>query len=177
MLEVVGSSIWICEQWSEEVCQFARKERGWTSHMGISSEILRKITDPEVVVTFKGNLFLNIGIQNLWALGCATSAPTACSNAAGRIGVGDSATAAAATQTGLQAGSNKTYKAMNSTYPSISGQTMSFQSDFLTADANYVWNEWTVDNGNPAQSLNRLVQSLGTKTTGTWTLTAQLTIA
>jgi hypothetical protein len=67
---------------------------------------------------------------------------------------------------------------MNATYPSLAAQTESFQSDFLTAEANYAWNEWSIRNGATGdKNLNRKVASLGTKATGTWTLTAQVTLA
>jgi hypothetical protein len=57
------------------------------------------------------------------------------------IGIGDSATAAAVGQTDLQAASNKLRKVMDATFPSRSGQVMTFKSTFATSDANYAWNE------------------------------------
>ena len=54
------------------------------------------------VMEFEGNLLLNEGIA-AWSDGGLTTYP----NAATYIGVGDSDTAAAATQTGLQAASNR----------------------------------------------------------------------
>jgi hypothetical protein len=109
------------------------------------------------------------------------------SNGNSFIGVGDSVTAEAATQTDLSAGTNHFYKAMNATYPSRASQTSSFQSDFITAEANYVWAEWTISAGATTASgggfttgttnLNRKVAALGTKATGTWTLTGQITIS
>ena len=62
------------------------------------------------------NLLLNAGITVLLNL-LGGIAATAFSNANAYIGVGDSTTAAAAAQTGLQAAANKTYKAMAGNLP------------------------------------------------------------
>jgi hypothetical protein len=100
------------------------------------------------------------------------------------IGVGDSTTAAAATQTDLSASSNKLRKAMDATYPQHTDATTSgaasivFRSTFGTSDANYAWNEWAIFNGSSGgRMLNRKVESLGTKASGSWVLTLTLTLA
>ena len=98
-------------------------------------------------------------------------------NAAATIGVGDSATAAAATQTDLQAATNKTYKAMETGYPTSTTQKATFKSSFGSADANYAWNEWVIKQSTSAICLNRKVESLGTKSTGTWTLEVDVTLS
>jgi hypothetical protein len=122
-----------------------------------------------------GNLGMNAGLQLLWDLGIAAGG-TAFSNANAHIGVGDSSTAAAATQTDLQAATNKFRKAMEATFPSRSGQTVSFKSSYATGEANFAWNEWAVFNASTAGTmLNRKVESLGTKTSGVWTLEVALT--
>ena len=161
---------------------------------GVTSAMLRKIVGPaEETETIHGNLLLNEGIQRLQDLtmiATVTSNQVAgnpWSNGNAFTGVGDSATAEAATQTDLSAATNHFYKAMNATYPSRSSQTVSFQSDFISTEANYVWNEWTISAGATTASgggfttgttnLNRKVASLGTKATGTWTLTGQITIS
>lgn len=134
---------------------------------------------PDEVLREDGNLLLNEGITALLNLLTGAS-ETAFNNANSYIGVGDSTTTAAAAQTGLSASSNKTYKAMESGFPSISGQTVSFKSIFGSSDANYVWNEWTVASGNSDSSdnLNRKVAALGTKVSGSsWTLTVSITVS
>jgi hypothetical protein len=222
---------WICEKWSEEAVDFARKKldsRGFT-HMpgplapvpvflkgarfsqvqpvrhvlvpkpvpikeGISSFVLRAIVgEAEITKEIVGNLLLNEGIQRLQDMTMIATVLTnqtstnPWSNANAFTGVGDSSTAEAATQTDLQAASNHFYKAMNATYPSRSNQTVSFQSDFITSEANYVWAEWTIAASATVASgggfttgttnLNRKVAALGTKASGTWTLTAQITFS
>lgn len=126
-----------------------------------------------------GNLLLNEGITALLNL-LTGGAATTFSNANAYIGVGDSSTAASASQTGLQAASNKTYKAMQASYPAISGQTVTFRSQFATSDANYAWNEFTVASGSSdaATNLNRAVSAQGTKASGqTWTVDVAITFS
>jgi hypothetical protein len=107
------------------------------------------------------------------------AAVTAFNNANSYIGVGDSTTAFAASQTDLQAATNKFRKAMDATYPSGAANVITFRSTFGTADANYAWQEWGVFNNATNGSgtmLSRKVESLGTKTnTQTWQFTVTLT--
>jgi len=126
-----------------------------------------------------GNLLLNEGIGELWDLACGLGTPTAFSNTNARLGVGDSNTAEAATQTDLQAATNKTYKAMETGYPSRTNQTVTWRSVFGASDANYAWNEFVVDNGATAgKTLNRKVSAQGTKASGqVWTLDLQITLS
>lgn len=127
-----------------------------------------------------GNLLLNEGIAELWDLACGLGAPTAFSNANARIGVGDSNTAESAAHTGLQASTNKLYKAMESGYPQRSGQTVTWRAVFGSTDANFAWNEFTVANGSSdaAKNLNRKVSTQGTKASGqTWTLDLAITLS
>ncbi len=98
-------------------------------------------------------------------------------NAGAQIGVGDSNTAAAATQTDLQAATNKTYKAMDSGYPTSTTQKATFKASFGAGDANYTWNEWVVKQATSSKCLNRKVDSMGTKSGGTWTLEVSITLS
>lgn len=102
---------------------------------------------------------------------------TAYSNANAYLGVGDSSTAWATTQTDLQAATNKLRKAMKATYPVTGTKKQTFQSDFLTGEANWVWNEWAIFNASTAGTmLSRKVEALGTKASGTWTLTCDFSL-
>lgn len=127
----------------------------------------------------EGNLLLNEGIADLLDLACGLGTPTAFNNANARLGVGDSAAAEAATQTDLQAATNKTYKAMSASYPARSAQTVTWRAVFASADANYAWAEFCVDNGATAlKTLNRKVSAQGTKASGqTWTLDLSITLS
>ncbi len=133
---------------------------------------------PYDVATIEGNLMLNEGINEIWTL-VAGGGGTAYSNANARCGVGDSSAAEAATQTDLQAATNKLYKAQNASFPTTGSQQIVFKCDFGSSDANFAWNEFTVDNGStPSKNLNRKVSSQGTKASGqTWTLTLTITLS
>jgi hypothetical protein len=123
-----------------------------------------------------GNLALNAGLALMLDLLIAAGG-TSFANANARLAVGDSSTAAAASQTDLQAATNKLRKAMDATFPSRSSQTLTFKSTFATGDANFAWNEWGIANSSSgATMLNRKVESMGTKSAGqTWVMTATVT--
>lgn len=134
---------------------------------------------PYGVSEFEGNLLLNEGIAEFLKLMIGDTA-TAFSNANAYLGVGDSSTAAAATQTALQASTNKLYKGMASGYPQIVDQTITFRAEFISDEANFSWNEFTAANGNSdsAKNLNRKVSAQGTKASGqTWTLDLSITFS
>ncbi len=127
--------------------------------------------------------------QTLIGNGTSTAgqALTFFNNTNAAIGVGDSTTAAAATQTDMQAATNKLRKAMDASYPSHTDGTSSgaasaaFRSTFGTSDANWAWQEWGIFNSATAgtgRMLNRKVESLGTKTSAaSWQFTATLSLA
>lgn len=131
------------------------------------------------VSEIEGNLLLNEGIQLLLDL-LIGAGGTAYNNANSYLGVGDSSTAESASQTALQASTNKTYKAMQSTYPQRSSQTVTWRAVFASGDANYAWAEFTIVNASSdtGTNLNRKVSSQGTKASGqTWTLDVTVTIS
>jgi hypothetical protein len=148
--------------------------------------------EPEFV-EINSNLLMYGGASCQWQTllgnGTATAgqALTFFNNAQAAIGVGDSTTAAAATQTDLVAATNKLRKAMDATYPQhtdgvvVGSASIVFRSTFATGDANFAWQEWGIFNSATAATgrmLNRKVESLGTKTSAsTWTLTLTLTLA
>ena len=114
-----------------------------------------------------------------YVAGLTTGTGSAFSNANSYIGVGDSTTAHAFTQTDLQAATNKLRKAMDATYPQVASNVITFRSTFGTSDANYAWQEWGVFNASSAGTMmNRKVESLGTKTSAqTWQFTVTITLA
>lgn len=145
------------------------------------------------------NTLLNAGITALWNIlsGNTSAANTGASpaganavynNAQARLGIGDSSTAASASQTDLQAATNKWFQAMDATYPSVSAQTITLRITVAGGNANFAWNEWVIDNCNGSNStsttrsggtsLNRAVSAQGTKTAGqTWVPTATVTLS
>jgi len=148
--------------------------------------VVRKFADDEAhrgdrpyeVSEAQGNIGLNEGIAELLDLACGLGSPTAYNNANARVGVGNGTAAEAATQTALQ-GASTAFKAMDTSYPSRSSQTVSFRGTFGGSEANFAWEEFTVDNGaTPNKNLVRKVSAQGTKTSGqTWELTIQVTMS
>ena len=140
--------------------------------------------DPYEVLEREGNLLTYGGASILWEA-LIGAAVTAFSNANAYIGVGDSTTAAAATQTDLQAATNKLRKGMDATYPqhtdgtgASSNAQITFKSTFGAAEANFGWKEWGIFNASSAgRMLNRKQEDLGTKASGTWTMTVTLTLS
>ena len=112
--------------------------------------------------------------------GTADQALTTFNNANAALGVGDSSTAFAATQTDLQAASNKLRKGMESTYPQRSGNVLTFRASFADGEAEFAWNEVGVFNSPDAATgtmLSRSVSSLGTKgADSVWEITHTLTL-
>jgi hypothetical protein len=134
---------------------------------------------PYEVIEGEGNCLLNTGINEMWDLitGEVSGSGHIFDNAAAQIGVGDSSTAADPSQTDLQAATNKTYKGMEDGYPTSTSQKATFKSSFGDSEANYAWNEWVVKQATSAKCLNRKVESLGTKSSGTWTLEVSITLS
>ena len=143
------------------------------------------------VIEGEGNLLMYGGASCIWEAlignGTATAGNplTYFNNANANIGVGDSTTAEAATQTDLQAATNKQRKPVDATYPqhtdgTVSGDaTITFKATFGTSDANFHWEEWGIFNAaSGGRMLNRKVTDLGTKTSAaSWAFTVTLSLA
>lgn len=141
-------------------------------------DVAREMVQPYEVVEGDFNALVDSGIINLLNAMIGVGI-TAFNNANARLGVGDSSTGFNTTHTDLQAASNKLRKAMNATYPLGTGtKTITFQADFLTGEANWVWAEWGIFNAasGATSMLSRKVEALGTKASGTWTLTVTFTL-
>ena len=163
--------IWRIKRWASEADRLAGK-------VYLPDEA-RRLFGIDQETEFEGNCLLNEGINQLFTIICSGSG-TGWTNAAARLGVGDSNTAADPTDTGLKAASNKLWKAMDASYPTYgTAQKATFRSTFGSGDANYAWNEFTVVNAadDGGQNLNRKVSAQGTKTSGqTWELTLEISL-
>lgn len=133
------------------------------------------------------NLILDAGWQLLMN-GLAGSSITKFSATVGRIGGGITNTAAAYTQTDLQAATgaaNRQWELVSSTPTVGSTHTagLVFAATFPTTDGNFAWAEFGVDQGTAggtgasvATMLSRGVSSPGTKTSAqTWNATVTIT--
>lgn len=136
------------------------------------------------VIEVEGNLLLTGGASALWERLIGTGV-TAFDATNAFLGVGNSSTAEATTQTTLQGGASTLLKGMDATYPQHSDSTsvvgaksIVYKATFGSSDANFAWNEWGIFNAaSGGRMLNRKVESLGTKATGTWVLTVTLSLA
>jgi hypothetical protein len=168
-MERKESARWLCRFRLSKYRQDIRPYRGRESEF-------HRLFKPYEVIKGEGNCLLNTGIDEMWDLMVGDSA-NHFNSAGAQIGVGDSSTAASPSQTDLQAATNKTYKGMESGYPTTGSQHAIFKSSFGDSEANYTWNEWVVKQATSGKCLNRKVESLGTKTSGTWTLEVTITLS
>lgn len=152
---------------------------------------------PDEVISYRGNLLMYGGVSCLWEslIGNATTTSgqnlTYFNNSNAAIGVGDATTSPVASQTDLQASTNKTRVGMVASYPQhtdgvVAGSaSITFQASFPATGgtaANYTWNEVAIFNSTSAgtgRMLNRLAPSggFGSKSGGTWSMTVSVTIS
>lgn len=191
-LDALDRQYWRCHT---KIEKFEGDIEWFTSESGLSVPVQDgRIVTPYDVDEREGNVLTIGGASIQWQTLIGNGTTTAdqeltyYSNARAAIGVGDSTTAAADTQTALQAATNRLYKAMDATYPqhtdsdsTAGAKSIVFRSTFATTDANFAWQEWGIFNSlthNTGRMLNRKVESLGTKTSAaTWVLTITLSLA
>lgn len=174
--ETIGwKTKWRLDKWSDPDQKIERLSKRGISTDGISLLYPSRLLDTQ---RFSGNVALNEGLQQIIDIIGGISSPTLWNNANARVGVGNSNTAANATQTGLLGGSTA-FVAMDGGYPQRSGQVASWRGTFGSGIAEFAWEEFTVDNGAVGNiNLNRYVTSKGTKGSGeTWVLTVQITFS
>ncbi len=126
----------------------------------------------------EGNIFLWEGINFIWRAVTGQSNLTYF-GANSCIGVGDGTAQEDPSQTGLL-GTNKTYKRVDSGYPTISETRITFRATFGPNEGVHAWTEWSVANGcnDDAVNINRKVANLGVKgSRSTWILEVTLSIS
>jgi hypothetical protein len=150
-----------------------------------------------------GNLLLDGGVTDIWKLVAGETNQGGSTehydNDHSYIGVGDSTTVASASQTGLQALTNIWYKKMDTSYPTVATNKITFKSTFTgtggggDAEAAFAWEEWSIARGviTPSEplddttiiaseiykNLNRKVESMGTKSSAaTWVITVEISL-
>jgi hypothetical protein len=174
--EKIGwSATWRIDKFHDAADEVARTLQSGAALRSAASDFADALIGSE---TFHSNLALNEGLGELIDLICGLGSPTKWDNTHAYLGVGDSNTISEATQTGLQASINKTYKPMDTGYPQRTNQTVEWRATFGSQDANYTWEEYTVANAadDSGKNLNRKVAGKGTKVAGeTWTLSLQIT--
>lgn len=124
-------------------------------------------------VTTFSNGPLNAGITLLWQLLSGASS-VHFDNTNSRIQIGTSNTAYSAAQTGVQ--TLLATLVMDTGYPIVSAQSITWRATASTATANGSWQEAAVTNGTTA--LNRAVSNQGTKTSSDiWVPSLTITLA
>lgn len=175
-----------------DVDVFVEKRRAAPGPRGFCKKRLRVTNhrvhegaSPFEVVTGEHNLLLNAGITRLLNLLSAQGGTQAYDATHSRIGVGDDATAAVASQTDLQAAAGSTHRQFKlvSSGPTVSGQTTTWVATFASGEAQFHWQEFGLDVGTAdsttvvAPMLNRKVADNGTKAAAVWVFTMTLTIS
>jgi len=155
------------------------------------------------VKIFDGNMLLDVGVTDLWNLVIGANNQSSTienyDNDHSYLGVGDSTTAALKAHTGLLATTNVWYKKMDTSYPAVNGNKVTFKATFTgtgsggSAEAAFAWEEWTVARGvitpsgtlddtatiatNIHKNLNRKVEAMGTKAgAATWVITVEISL-
>lgn len=153
---------------------------------------------PDETIVVVGNQLTDAGRNRICNLIIGTASTPAFNASQSIVGVGSSTTAFAGSQTAMGGDGSTTtayYQGTDSgATPTQTGGTgtISASATFQTGNANFHWNEWgwiigtgTITPGGTLASvatspllLNRKVQDLGTKASGTiWTLAATITIS
>jgi hypothetical protein len=188
-----GTTHWRVERWDEEQTAWAQRQMdalgvmppGWQP---TGDDFIMLGVAPYKVSDVVGNLITNAGWTRLMNLLTNQGATQALTATATRIGVGNSSTAEAYTDTDLiaAAGAGNRYFQPVSGAGSLGTRTLAFSATFGTADGNFAWNEFGIDVGTPTVTGGTTVGALlfnrkagiaqGTKASGqTWTATATLT--
>lgn len=157
--------------------------------------VLKERFTPYETVHSDGNLLTRLGRKRLIDRFVETASNVGIKTTTGRIGTGNSATAAVDTDTdlGAAAGSSNRQFQMLDSAPSVGSGASSgvgtFVATFGTGVGNYAWQEWGIDGGTAAGTtvtsdtnttpglINHKITSLGTKTSAaSWVFTVTITI-
>src|SRR6266566_3712465 len=186
--DVQWRSSTLVEKWSPDQVMYARSILGYEPS-GAELDMLCGEPEDGVHEDPTSNLLTTAGLTRITSLIIAGGGQ-GLTNTSARLGVGDSATAAAIGDTDLGAASgagHRQFYVMDATYPTVAAGVITAKSTFGSADAVFVWNEWGIDIGTPTVAngttvgaclLNHKIAALGTKASGSaWTLTSTITIA
>ncbi len=136
-----------------------------------ADKLAGRLPDERIIVP--QNIVLDVGAEEILKLIADTGGATSYSFANAYMYVGTNATAENASQTGLIAtGANRAFAGMDAGYPVVSGRQVTYRGTFGDSSANFHWQEMAIYNGTGANAvaMNRKVQDLGIKTTGSYSL-------
>lgn len=173
----------------------ARSFFGLTQYQEPVGWQLQAVAEPYETVFSEGNLLTRLGRKRLIDRFVETAANVGIKTTTGRIGTGNSATAAVDTDTDLGAAAgaaNRQFQMLDSS-PVVgtgaSSGVVTCVSTFGTGVGNYAWAEWGIDGGTAAGTtvtadtnttpglVNHKITALGTKTSAaSWVFTITITI-
>jgi len=123
----------------------------------------------------RGNIILDGGATAILQLLTGAPGVNPYNNANAQICISNNNSAPSPSQTDL-GGTQSVCLPMNSGYPTVSGNTATFQATASTSQANFCWYMWGLFNG--ATYLNAVQVNMGTKTdVETWTITVKLQVS
>lgn len=165
------SAVWKIDRWASE----EDRRRG----VVYSEEEAARLFGASQFTEARGNRLLKEGINALFTHICSSSG-TKWDNSNARLGVGDNPAAEDSNQNGLQAAVNKLWKGMMAGFPTYgTSEKATWKSEFLGAEANHAWEEFTVVNAadDSGDNLNRKVDSQGTKQVDqVWELSLEISL-
>jgi hypothetical protein len=181
-----GTTHWLVERFDADQTQWVKNRTGLVAPQ--RSDFTRVKVEPYGVSEVLGNLITNGGWTRLMNLLTNQGATQALDATHTRIGVGNSSTAEAYTDTDLiaSAGSSNRWFQPVTGAGTLGTRTLAFSATFGTSDGNFVWNEFGLDVTSGTAAAGNTVGALlfnrkagiaqGTKASGqTWTATATLT--
>ena len=178
-----GTTTWQVQRWDAEQTRWVKRRSGLASPQG--DEFARLRVAPYSVTETTGNLITNSGYSRIGNLFTNQGATQAFDSTHCRIGAGDGVTAVAYTDTDLSAVAGSTHRwfqLVSGAFTIGGTRTWSVAATFGTADGNFAWNEFGIDQGTASGNtvtailLNHALSSQGTKAAGqTWTATATIT--
>jgi hypothetical protein len=178
-----GTTRWHVDRFDAEQTRWVKRKSGLAAPT--AADFARAGVRPYEVSEVVGNLITNVGWTRLMNLLTNQGATQAFDATHTRIGVGNGVTAETYTDTDLAAvaGSANRWFQLVSGVGTLGTRTLAFSATFGTADGNFAWNEFGIDQGTAsgntvtAPLFNRKAGiAQGTKAAGqTWTATATIT--
>lgn len=187
----IGTTQWRVDRWDDDQTRWAQQRlalptRG--AHARVEAADFRQLhVAPYLTTELVGNLITNAGWTRLMNLLTNQGATQALDATHARIGVGNSNTAEAYTDTdlGAAAGSANRWFQLVSGAGTLGTRTLSWSATFASADGNFAWNEFGIDQGTASGNTVTAILfnhkagiAQGTKASGqTWTATATITFS